>query len=179
MEPDEAIVLARSFIKKRMAARENYFLSLVERGVFQYPHSPYLKLLQPKKITFTDLKSWVSRDGIEASLRTLEKEGIYFTVDEFKGRLLGRRNGSEFRCDAAMFDNPFLSYGYEVRSGATRSQGTRIRIGFDYLYQRSLYDVLLFDIHGCLTAPRGQLVPCISRSARHQFQLVIRPHRYS
>jgi hypothetical protein len=142
-----------------MAAREDNFLKLVEKGIFQYSRSPYLKLLQPKKISFMDLKSWVSRDGIEASLRTLEREGIYFTVDEFKGRVPVRRHGSEFRCDAAMFDNPFLSYVYEVRSGATRSEGTRIRIDFDYLHQRSLYDALLLDIHGCLTAPVANWFP--------------------
>jgi hypothetical protein len=159
LKPDEAIVLARAFIKKRMAAREDNFLNLVEKGVFQYARSPYLKLLQPKKISFMDLKSWVSKDGIEASLRTLEREGIYFTVDEFKGKVPVIRNGIQFRCDERMFDNPFLSDAYEVRSGATRSAGTRIRIDFDYLHQRSLYDALLLDIHGCLTAPIANWFP--------------------
>jgi hypothetical protein len=159
LTPEEASVQARTFIKKRMEAREDNFLNLMEKGVFQYPRSPYLKLLQPKKISFMDLKSWVSKDGIAASLRTLEKEGIYFTVEEFKGREPVKRNGSEFRCDPTMFDNPFLSYVYEVRSGATRSEGTRIRIDFDYLHQRSLYDALLLDIHGCLTAPVANWFP--------------------
>lgn len=159
MQPDEAIVLARSFIKERMAGREDNFLKLVEKGIFQYSRSPYLKLLQPKKISFPDIKSWVSKDGIEASLRTLEREGIYFSVDEFKGRVPVKRNGMEFRCDAGMFDNPFMSDVYEVRSGATRSAGTRIRIDFDYLHQRSLYDALLLDIHGCLTAPVANWFP--------------------
>ncbi len=159
MKPDEAIVLARSFIKERMAVREDNFLKLVEKGIFLYSRSPYLKLLQAKKITFLDLKSWVSNDGIEASLRVLEREGIYFTVDEFKGRVPVKRNGMEFRCDAGMFDNPFMSDVYEVRSGATRSAGTRIRIDFDYLHQRSLYDALLLDIHGCLTAPVANWFP--------------------
>lgn len=34
MKPDEAIVLARSFIKERMAVREDNFLKLVEEGHF-------------------------------------------------------------------------------------------------------------------------------------------------
>jgi hypothetical protein len=159
MEPEQAIALAHTFIKKRVQAREGNFLNLVQKGVFQYTGSPYRKLFAHHRIGFEDLKSWVGQDGIEASLRRLEREGIYFTVDEFKGRVPVIRDGVKFECNPSMFDNPFLSYVYEVRSGATRSMGTRIRIDFDYLHQRSLYDALLLDIHGCLTAPVANWFP--------------------
>ena len=159
MTPEEAIASARTLLKKRIMAREENFLNLAEKGIYRYSRSPYLKLLEPKRISFKDLKSWVSRDGIEATLRTLESEGIYFTVDEFKGKTQVIRNGVRFSCDEGMFDNPFLSYVYEVRSGATRSAGTRIRIDFDYLHQRSLYDAFLLDTHGCLTAPIANWFP--------------------
>jgi hypothetical protein len=159
MQPQEAAALARTFIKKRVAAREENFLNLVNKGIFNYPRSPYLKMLEPRKITFNVLKSWVSKDGLEGALRTLESEGVYFTVDEFKGRVPVRRNGVHFQCNEKMFDNPFVSQVYEVRSGATRSAGTRVRIDFDYLHQRSLYDALLLDIHGCLTAPVANWFP--------------------
>lgn len=159
MRPEEAVAAARTLIKRRMAEREGNFLNLVKKGIYGYAPSPYLKLLQPRKISFGDLSLWVSRDGIEATLRTLESEGIYFTVDEFKGRTPVRRSGSTFQCEPKMFDNPFLSYVYEVRSGGTRSAGTRIRIDFDYLHQRSLYDALLLEAHGCLTAPVANWFP--------------------
>jgi hypothetical protein len=159
MQPEEAAAKARTFIKKRVAAREENFLNLVERGIFNYPRSPYRKLLEPRKIAFADLKNWVSRDGLEGALRTLESEGVYFNVEEFKGRVPVRRNGVHFQCNEKMFDNPFVSQVYEVRSGATRSAGTRVRIDFDYLHQRSLYDALLLDIHGCLTAPVANWFP--------------------
>jgi hypothetical protein len=159
MTPDEAIELAKSSIKKRVATREDNFLNFVEKGVFEYSRSPYLKLLEPKKILFNDLKNWVAKDGIESCLRLLESEGVYFTVDEFKGKVPVVRNGVEFWCQEGMFDNPFLSYVYEVRSGATRSAGTRVRIDFDYLHQRSLYDALLLSIHGCLKAPIANWFP--------------------
>ncbi len=76
MEPEEAIALARSLLRKRISAREDNFLRLAERSIFGYSRSPYLPLLATKKIAFRDLKSWVSRDGLEASLRTLELEGF-------------------------------------------------------------------------------------------------------
>ena len=80
-------------------------------------------------------------------------------MDEFKGKVPVVRKGLEFRCEEGMFDNPFLSSVYEVRSGATRSAGTRIRIDFDYLHQRSMYDALLLDVHGCLNAPVANWFP--------------------
>ena len=159
MEPTEAIAFARTLLQKRIAAREENFLNLADKGIFHYPRSPYLKLLEPKRIKYSDLKSWVMQTGIEASLRRLQSEGIYFTVDEFKGKTPVVRNGVHFSCDESMFDNPFLSYVYEVRSGATRSAGTRIRIDFDYLHQRCLYDAFLLNTHGCLTAPIANWFP--------------------
>ncbi|HEX5433411.1 MAG TPA: hypothetical protein VFY05_04185, partial [Candidatus Angelobacter sp.] len=147
MAPEEAASLARASLTKRVAAREKNFLNFVEKGIFQYPGSPYRNLLEPKKIAFDDLRAWVAKDGLESALRILEAEGVYFTVDEFKGRVQVERNGVSFRCHEKMFHNPFLAESYEVRSGATRSAGTRVRIDFDYLHQRSFYDALLLDVH--------------------------------
>jgi len=159
MEPAEAIALARSSLRKRVAAREENFLRLAERSIFRYSRSPYLPLLAAKRIGFDDLKSWVLNKGLETALGFLEQEGVYFTVDEFKGKVPVRRKGITFQVDESMFDNPYLSFVYEVRSGATRSAGTRIRIDFDYLHQRSLYDAFLLDLHGCLTAPIANWFP--------------------
>jgi len=159
MSPNEAVSKARRILSKRIESREENFLVLVEKSIFSYSRSPYLKLLGAKSIGFRDLKSWVSRDGIEATLGYLANEGVYFTVDEFKGKTAVIRNGTSFVCDEREFDNPFLAYVYEVRSGATRSAGTRIRIDFDYLHQRSFYDAFLLNIHDCLTAPVANWFP--------------------
>ena len=159
MQPEGAIELARSVLRRRIAAREENFLCLAEKGIFGYARSPYLPLLASRHISFTDLRSWVARDGLESALRRLEEEGVYVTVDEFKGKTPLRRRGVTVILRESMFDNPWLSAGYEVRSGATRSAGTRIRIDFDYLHQRSLYDAFLLDLHGCLTAPIANWFP--------------------
>ena len=159
LDPLEAVERARGLLKERIAMRSENFLHLLERGVFGYAKSPYLKLLEPKKISFTDIKSWVESDGVEFALQRLTAEGVYFTVDEFKGKSEIKRNGVEFRCSEEMFDNPFLTAAYEVRSGATRSAGTRVRIDFDYLVQRSMYDAFLLSAHGSLTVPIANWFP--------------------
>lgn len=159
LEPLAALEQARVQLKKRIINREQNFLNLLEKGVFGYSSSPYLGLLKSRNVTFSDIKKWVANDGIENTLAHLQQEGIYFTVDEFKGKTEVRRNGIRFKCHERMFDNPFLSNYYEVRSGATRSAGTRVRIDFEYLKQRSLYDALLLHTHGILTAPIANWFP--------------------
>ena len=155
----EALDTARRLLRERIISREKNFLNILERGVFNYPRSPYLRLLEPKKIVFGDVKGWVEKDGVENTLERLQQEGVYFTVDEFKGKTEVNRNGVRFLCKESMFDNPFLSFVYEVRSGATRSAGTRVRIDFDYLIQRSLYDAFLLASHNCLTSPIANWFP--------------------
>ncbi len=159
INPQEAIEKARKTLKERVAHREENFLSLVDRGIFGYSRSPYMTLLKAKEIAFTDIKKWVENEGIENTLMKLQSEGIYYTVDEFKGKTEVNRNGLRFRLDENAFDNPFLSTAYEVRSGATRSAGTRIRIDFDYLKERSLYDAFILNLHGALTSPIANWFP--------------------
>lgn len=157
--PPEALELAEKILQKRVASREKNFLTLVNKGIFEYPRSPYLKLLSPKKITFSDIKQWVEKDGLQSALSKLRSEGMYFTVEEFKGKKKVSRNGICFSLSEEDFDNPFLSIAYEVRSGATRSAGTRIRIDFDYLIERSFYDAFILNIHGVLTSPIANWFP--------------------
>ncbi len=159
IEPYEALEAAQRLLRKRMACRQENFLNLVRTGIFGYSRSPYLSLLGPKRIGFDEIKRWTEQDGIEYALQQLLNEGVYFTVDEFKGKVQVERDGQRFMCRESDFDNPFLSAAYEVRSGATRSAGTRVRIDFDYLVQRSLYDAFLLNAHGCLTAPIANWFP--------------------
>jgi hypothetical protein len=158
-EPEVALERAREALRERIERRDQNFLSFVERGIFGYPRSPYLPLLEATKIDFPWLERHVRTEGIEGTLRLLRDEGVYFTVDEFKGKCDVERHGLRFRCAEEDFDNPFLSTAYEVRSGATRSSGTRVRIDFDYLRQRSMSDAFLLDEHGVLTAPIANWFP--------------------
>jgi hypothetical protein len=159
IQPQQALEIAKKTLRNRILHREENFLNLVEKGIFGYSKSPYLELLTNKKIKYSNIKKWVEKDGIEITLNELEKEGVYFTVDEFKGKTDVIRNGLRFRCKERDFDNPFLSPAYEVRSGATRSAGTRIRIDFDYLVQRSFYDAFILNIHEALISPIANWFP--------------------
>jgi hypothetical protein len=157
--PQEALINANKTLKERVEHREENFLNLVEKGIYGYAKSPYLALLESKKIELSDVKKWTEAEGIEKTLMKLQSDGIYYTVDEFKGKKEVVRNGLRFTLNEKAFDNPFLSAAYEVRSGATRSAGTRIRIDFDYLVQRCLYDAFILNLHGSLTSPIANWFP--------------------
>ena len=157
--PEQAIEQARKTLRERVLHRNENFLRLLERGVFGCRDSPYLPLLSKSKIGMEEVKKWVENDGIEQTLLKLHSEGIYFTVDEFKGKVKVERNGLKLHLNEKDFDNPFVSAAYEVRSGATRSAGTRIRIDYDYLTQRSLYDAFILNMHDALTSPIANWFP--------------------
>lgn len=157
--PQQAIEQARNVLGERVRRRSENFLRLLERGVFGYPKSLYLPLLSKHKIGMQEVKKWVEADGLERTLLKLQSEGIYFTVDEFKGKVKVDRDGVKLEACEKAFDNPFVSAAYEVRSGATRSAGTRIRIDYDYLTQRSLYDAFILCMHEALTSPIANWFP--------------------
>jgi len=159
MTPEEALEKAEKTLRERIANRDNNFLNLMEKGVYGYSKSPYLKLLSAAKISFADIRKWVESKGLECTLKHLLDEDIYFTVDEYKGKTEVFRKGLHFRLTEREFDNPFLSTAYEVRSGATRSAGTRIRIDFTYLVQRSFYDAFVLNMHDVLTSPIANWFP--------------------
>ena len=157
--PEEAIEQARLILKERVMHREENFLRLLERGVFGFTDSPYLPLLQKAGVSFEDIKRWVEADGIENALSKLLSEGVYYTVDEFKGKTPVERKGLRLTLSEKAFDNPFVSTAYEVRSGATRSAGTRVRIDYDYLTQRSYYDAFILNLHDALKSPIANWFP--------------------
>lgn len=159
METDEALEQARELLARRIRGRDENFLQLIRRGIFEYDRSPYRLLLDRHRIAYEDVARRVANHGIESTCRWLLEEGVYFTVDEFKGKRPVVRPGLTFTCTEDLFDNPFLAAAYEVRSGATRSAGTRIRIDFDYLRQRALYDAFLLEAHGVLNAPIANWFP--------------------
>lgn len=159
ISPEEAIALAEKKLSERTLRREENFLNLMKKGVFDYPKSPYIELLSSRKIEFSDLESWVQKEGLEGALRHLHAEGVFFSVEEYKGKIEVSRNGRTFRVSEKDFDNPFLAAAYEVRSGATRSAGARIRIDFDYLVQRSFYDAFVLNIHDALKSPIANWFP--------------------
>jgi hypothetical protein len=84
---------ARIALVRRLAHREADFLALVRRAVYERGLSPYRDLLRHAGCEYGDLERLVRADGIEGTLRRLLAEGVYLTLEEFKGRRPVVRSG--------------------------------------------------------------------------------------
>jgi hypothetical protein len=146
-------------LQERMRRREENFLRIVKRGVFENEKSPYLPLLQMTKYSYKDVESLLGKYGVEGALRALKDDGIWVGIDEFKGTTPLVRDGQSFHVKESDFDNPYLHEAYEVESGATRSAGTRIRIDYEFLRDKTVNDAYILNMHGVLKNPIASWFP--------------------
>ena len=115
-----------AYVRHNLANRTPNFLSLVERGIFQNPSSPYNEMFRLAACTFGDLQSEVQRNGLEPTLKRLREAGVYLTHDEFKGKTPIVRAGREIPSRDGSFRNPQVANALsEGISSGSRSKGTR------------------------------------------------------
>jgi hypothetical protein len=149
LSPEEC----RQKIVGQLQDRSESFLRVIERGIYANPRSPYVKLLKHAGIDFTTIAALVRRDGVESTLDKLYDAGVYVTFEEFKGRQPVRRSGLEFRVRPEDFHNPLLARDYELRTGGSRSVGTRIIVDFDLLTHEAAYHSLSIECLGLAGRP--------------------------
>ena len=65
---------ARAEIRQRLEQREEHFLRIVRRGVYDYAKSPYLSLLREAHCEYGDLERAVRTRGLDAPLLDLRRE---------------------------------------------------------------------------------------------------------
>jgi hypothetical protein len=140
-------------IAERLRNREKNFLSLVQKGIYQNPKSPYFKLLELAGCHFGDIESLVNKDGIEATLAKLLAEGVYISWEEFKGRKEVVRGGNRFSFSERDFDNPFLPVYYQARSSGSRSAGTRTTFDLNNQLAGSYYRLPTLAVNNALDVP--------------------------
>ena len=145
---------ARSIIKDRLANRERNLLTIVRRAIYENKRSPYLKLLKLAGCEYGDFERMVHADGIEFALRNLREEGVYLSLEEFKGRRETVRGGKVFDFREGDFDNPWLLRQLELSSSGSRGVGTRTYFDLDNIaLGYSVYLICLLDAYDALTAP--------------------------
>ena len=144
---------AQCSVRERMEQRDENFLRMVERGVYGYPRSPYLPLLKMAGCELGDLRALVKQKGLEGTLRDLREAGVYFSFEEFKGRVPTVRHGQTLTVEPKDFDNPFAHRHLAATSGG--STGTAGSVGFDLelTAMRASHAWLNASVHGVLDAP--------------------------
>ncbi|MBI4526400.1 MAG: hypothetical protein HY695_21585 [Deltaproteobacteria bacterium] len=100
---------ARSTLRQRLERRESDFLALMGKTVYANAASPYRRLLSVCGCEYRDLQRMVRQDGVEGTLQALYTEGVYLTMDEFKGRRSVVRGSATFELNPDEFHNPMAT----------------------------------------------------------------------
>lgn len=144
---------ARQIIKERLEQREENFLKIMKRGIFEYKKSPYLPLLKLSKYEYRDIEKLVFKCGLEETLKILKEDGVYYTIEEFKGKKAAIRKGEKFIVKEKDFDNPYIAPSYERRSSGSRRAGTRVMADFDFLSKVAIHNGFIIDLWNLSKAP--------------------------
>jgi hypothetical protein len=144
---------ARATVLRRMKERDASFLSLVERGIYGNPRSPYLPLLKLARCEIGDIRSLVASQGIEGTLKALREAGVYVTFEEYKGREPIMRDGQVIQVKPEDFDNPYLSHYYQAQTGGSTGAGTRVLIDLEHIAALAPHMMLTQETNGVLNVP--------------------------
>ena len=101
------------------------------RYIYGYPRSPYLPLLAHAGAELGDLQTMVRQRGLEGTLEQLRDDGVYFSFEEFKGRMEVARGGRTHRFSERDFDNPFQGPTLEIFEYSLRMDHPSVAVNFD------------------------------------------------
>jgi hypothetical protein len=146
----------RRIVQQRLLDRDKTWLAILKRAVFDYPASPYLKLLGLSACEYGDLERMVRADGIEAALMKLRDAGVYLTFEEFKRGQAVVRGSQKIYFKEREFDNPLTIKLLKTASGASRSAGTRTVYDFEFLTANgTVYGMITLAAFDALKIPFG------------------------
>jgi hypothetical protein len=145
----------RRLIEERMAARNESFLAVVKRGIFQNPRSPYRTLFEWAGVSFTDVARWTRECGVEGTLERLLEAGVSVRLPEFKGRQAMERDGRSRQVKAEDFDNPLVRAHFSGRSGGSRGPARRLLLDLDLLTHDAACHFHHMQSVGALDRPFG------------------------
>jgi len=135
-------------IRTGLENREEHFLDLARRVIFSNPANPYRQMFHIAGCEYGDLAAAVSRDGLEAALAALHRNGVYLAHDEFKLKMPIVRSNQTIAADKDSFRNPLTSGGITGWSGGSRSAGTKSQINAEAYVYREAYDKLMIEEFG-------------------------------
>lgn len=156
-----AVENASQLIGASLENRASNFLELARRVVFANPANPFHRMFKLAKCEYDDLAAMIGRDGLEPTLATLHRNGVYLTHAEFKLTSPIVRSGQVIAADAASFRNPLMKGGMIGFSGGSRSGGTLIQASTAARIYLQAYDRLLIAEFDLTSRHRVGLMPIL------------------
>jgi hypothetical protein len=139
---------ARATLRDRLERRDADFLTLARRLIYGHAVSPYRALLRMAGCEYGDLERLVKAGGPEGALATLAGQGVYLTVDEFKGRRAVIRGSTHLLADPRGFANPLCAQDVPGRSSGSRGAATPVLVALDYIRDCGVDTRLALDARG-------------------------------
>ncbi len=139
--PDEA----RAILRRRLERRGADFLDLVGKCIYNHQENPYQKLLKNAGCEYGDLRQLVRREGVESALKVLFRQGVYLTSKEFRGDCETVRGSTRFIVNSRQLRNPLAKQHLPIRSSGSRSHGTRVARGLDFVRDNTVALVVFLE----------------------------------
>ncbi|MGH7178229.1 MAG: hypothetical protein ACREJC_12685 [Tepidisphaeraceae bacterium] len=138
---------ARQTLDKRLANRNDRFLALVDRVIYRQPASVYRQLLSVAGCELADLRDLVARNGVEETLRTLYRGGVYLTSDEFKARKPLVRGGKTIEVTPESIRNPASTVHGISQTSGSRGARTMVPIDLAFIHDHAINTHLTLAAH--------------------------------
>src|SRR5215467_8014741 len=100
---------AHTILRHGQKQREANFLNLLQRGVYENAGSPYRQLLKLAGCEYGDIERLVAKEGVEGMLHVLYRNGVYLTLEEFKGRKPTVRGNTIIEVNPSKLRNPAIA----------------------------------------------------------------------
>jgi hypothetical protein len=152
-------------LKIRIENRSQAFLGIIRTGIYANLNSPYLALLQAAGCEPGDIEASVRKDGIESTLLTLRKAGVYLSFDEFKKSSEVVRGSRHFRFKPSDFDNPNTPSSIQKSSSGSRSGGNRTTYDIRNLAETAYRRLPLLAANRISDQPVGIYKPILPASS--------------
>jgi hypothetical protein len=126
-----------------LVRREADFLWVLRHTIYDQPQSPYRQLLEWAGCAYGDVERLVRQDGVEDTLRALYRQGVYLSVDEFKGRRPALRGNAVIEVGPAKLRNPVAAAHFFGGTSGSRGPRTPVPMNLSFIRDRA--------VNACLT----------------------------
>ncbi len=152
---------SKQVLENRIRNRGKNFLTVVQKAIYEYPKSPYLKLLRIAGCEYGDIETNVNKDGVEFALQKLLKAGVYLSFEEFKKGNEVIRGSQRFRFKPSDFDNPYVPVLFQGSTSGSSGIGTRTTFDIKAHAEGTFYRLPELFANNCLELPVGIYKPIL------------------
>jgi hypothetical protein len=139
---------ARRRVERRLRTRSELLLALLDVIDAGPADAPYARLMSACGCTAQDARQLVLEEGVEGALGRLLDAGVFFTCDEFKGRVPVVRGSETFTVDPARLRNPRANVHGLAQTGGSRGVPTPVPIDLAFIEDHAVNTHLTLEAHG-------------------------------